>query len=145
MSTPFLEGKDVMDFVTKWEDLTLDWLLDQCIKKVPLYSEKVIGRYLKTWPTYTGADWEDFEEALLEEFKEDDEEQKSNTEEYLQCLGQELRKEKNSSAGKCRAFIIEFIKRGYQLVEKAMINQHTRVWLFLQAFSDKIGDKLCKR
>ena len=85
------------------------------------------------------------EEALLKEFKEDDEEQKSNIEEYLQCLGQELRKKKNPAASKCRAFIIEFIERAYQLVEKAMINQHIRVFLFLQAFSEKIGDKLCKR
>ena len=131
--------------MTKWEDLTLDWSPDQRIKKVPLYSEKLIGRYLKTWPTYAGADWEDFKEALLEEFKEDDEEQKRNTEAYLQCLVQELRKEKNPSAGKCRAFIFEFTERADQLVEKAMINQHTRVFLFLQAFSDKIGDKLCKR
>ena len=72
-----------MDFVTKWEDLKLDWSPGQCIKKVPRYSEKLIGRHLKTWLTYAGADWQDFKAALLEEFKEDDEEQKRNTEAYL--------------------------------------------------------------
>ena len=131
--------------MTKWEDLTLDWSPDQHIKKVPLYSEKLIGRYLKTWPMYAGDDWEDFEEALLEEFKEDDEEPKRNTEAYLRCLVQELRKEKNPSASKWRAFIFKFTERADQLVEKAIINQYARVFLFLQAFSDKIGDKLCKR
>ena len=105
----------------------------------------LIGRYLKTWSTYAGADWENFKEGLLEEFKEDDEEQKSNTEAYLQCLVQELRKEKNPSASKCRAFIFEFTELADQLVKKAMINQHIRAFLFLPAFSDKIGDKFCKR
>ena len=56
-----------------------------------------------------------------------------------------MRKEKIPSACKCRAFISEFTVRADQLVEKALINQHTTVFLFLQAFSDKIGDKLCKR
>ena len=94
--------------------MTLDWSPDQRIKKVPLYSQKLIGRYLKTGPTYAGADWVDFKDALLEEFKEDDEEQKRNIEAYLHCLVQELRKDKNPSAGKCRAFIFKFNKRGDQ-------------------------------
>ena len=56
-----------------------------------------------------------------------------------------MRKEKNPSPGKCRALIFEFTERADQLLEKAMINQHLKVFLFLQAVSDKIGDKLCKR
>ena len=140
----FFEGKDVTDFVTKWEDVTLDWSPDQRIKKVLLYSEKLISRYLKTWPTYMGGDWDDFKEALLDEFKDNDEEQKRNTEAYIHCLVQDLRKEKNPMAGRCRAFILEFTERADQLVDKVMINQHNRVFLFLQAFSDKVGDKLCK-
>ena len=81
----------------------------------------------------------------MEEFKDDDKEQKRNTEAYLQCLVQEMRKQKNPTAGRHRAFIFKFAERADQLVDKALINQHTRVFLFLQAFADKIGDKLCKR
>lgn len=145
VGAPYFDGKDVTDFIIKWEDLTLDWSDDQRIKKIPLYSDKLIGRYLKTWPTYTGADWDEFKDSLLEEFREDDIEQQRNTETYLQNLVQEMRKETSPSVGKSRAFIFEFTERSDQLVEKAMINQHTRVILFLQAFSDRIGDKLCKR
>ena len=43
--------------------------------------------------------------ALLEEFKDDGEEQKRNPEAYLQCLVQDMRKEKNPTAGRYRAFI----------------------------------------
>ena len=62
--------------MTKWEDLTLDLSPAQGIKNVPLYSEQLTGRYLKNWSMCAGADWEVFKGALLEEFKEDDEEQK---------------------------------------------------------------------
>ena len=81
----------------------------------------------------------------MEEFKDDEEEQKRNTEAYLQCLVQDMRKEKNPTAARYRASIFEFAEQANQLVDRAMMNQHTRVFLFLQPFCDKIGDKLCKR
>ena len=56
-----------------------------------------------------------------------------------------MRKEKNPTAGRYRAFMFEFAERADQLVDRALINQHTWVFHFLQAFSDKIGNKLCKR
>ena len=71
VGAPYFDGKDVTDFLIKWEDLTLDWSDDQRIKKIPLYSDKLIGRYLKTWPSYTGADCDQFKDALLKEFKDD--------------------------------------------------------------------------
>ena len=105
LGAPYFDGKDVTDFLIKWEDLTLDWSDNQRIKKIPLYSDKLIGRCLKTQPTYTVADWDEFKDVLLEEFKDDDEQQKRNTEAYLQCLVQHMRKEKNPTAGRYRAFI----------------------------------------
>ena len=56
-----------------------------------------------------------------------------------------MRKEKNPTAGRYRAFILEFAERADQLVKRALINQHTRVFLFLRTISGKIEDKLCKR
>ena len=48
VGAPYFDGKDVTDFLIKWEDLTLDWSDDRRIKKIPLYSDQLIGRYLKT-------------------------------------------------------------------------------------------------
>ena len=56
-----------------------------------------------------------------------------------------MRKEKIPTADRYSTFIFEFAERADQLVDRALINQHTRVSLFLRAFSDKIEDKLCKR
>ena len=104
----YFDGKGVTDFLIKWEDLTLDWSEGKRIKRIPVHSDKLIGRYFKTRPSYTGADWDEFNDALLEEFKDDDEEQKRSTEAYLQCLVQDIRKEKNPTAGRYRVFIFEF-------------------------------------
>ena len=122
VGAPYFHGKDVTDFLIKWGDFTLDWSDDQRIKKIPLYSDELIGRYLKTWPSYTGRDWDEFKDALLEEFKNDDEEQKTNTESYLQCLVQDMQKEQNLTAGRFRAFIFEFAERADQLVDRVLIN-----------------------
>ena len=56
-----------------------------------------------------------------------------------------MRKETNPTAGRYKAFIFEITERADRLVDRALINQHTRVFLFLQACSDVKGDKLCKR
>ena len=56
-----------------------------------------------------------------------------------------MRKEKNPTAGRYRVIIFEFAERADQLVDRALINQYSRVLLFLQPFSYKIGDKLFKR
>jgi len=146
MGAPYFDGKDVTDFIAHWEDLTIDWTDSQRIKKVPLYCEKLIGKYLKTFETYiSGASWDEFRAALVTTFKEDDMEQKKNTETYLQSLVQGMQKTKDPSVARYRAFIFEFAERSTLLVSKLIINEHTRVFMFLQAFSDKIGDKLCKR
>ena len=50
---------------------------------ISLYIYKLNGRYLNTWPVYIGADWDEFKNVLLEEFKDDNEEQKENMEAYL--------------------------------------------------------------
>jgi len=52
MRAPFFDRKHVSDFILQWENLTMDWLDGPCIKKVPLYCEKIIGKYVKTLGTY---------------------------------------------------------------------------------------------
>ena len=51
----------------------MDWLDGPRIKKVPLYCEKIIGKYVKTLGTYIhGNNWEGFVMELKSEFKDDD-------------------------------------------------------------------------
>jgi len=124
----------------------MDWTDRQPIKKMPLYCETTLGLYIQELDIYRdGESWDDFTIVLKSEFREDDSEQKRNTETYLQRLVQKMRKENDPSIAANRIFIFEFERRSNFLVAKLVINEHTRIVLFLQAFSDKIGDKLCKR
>jgi len=55
----------------------MDWKDRLRIKKVPLYCEKRLSRYIKTLETYIKEDsWERFVKELKEKYKEDDIEQK---------------------------------------------------------------------
>jgi len=56
-----------------------------------------------------------------------------------------MRKENDPSIAAYRTFIFEFVRRSNFLVARLVINEHTCIVLFLQAFSDKIGEKLCKK
>jgi len=69
--------------------------------------------------------------VLKSEFREDDSEQMCKTETYLQSLVQKMRKENDPSIAAYRTFIFEFIRRSNFLVAKLVINEYTRVVLFL--------------
>jgi len=73
MGAPYFDSKDVTDFITYWEDLTIDWTDSLHIKKVPLYCKKLISKYWKTFETYiSGTSWNEFRTTLVMEFKEND-------------------------------------------------------------------------
>jgi len=147
MGAPFFDGKNVSDFILQWRDLTMDWLDGPRITKAPLYCEKIIGKYVKTLATYIcGNNWEGFVVELKSEFKDDDSEQQRNTEAFLQNMVQQMRQQQQDpSVSEYQSFIFEYAERSSLLVQKSVISAHTRVFMFLQAFSDRIGDKLCKR
>ena len=42
-----MDGRDVTDFIVKWEDLTLDWSDEQRINKILLYGDKLNWKVLK--------------------------------------------------------------------------------------------------
>jgi len=69
----------------------MDWTDGLRIKKVPLYCEKMVGRYVKTLESYIEGDsWQRFATELKTEYKDDDTEQKRNTEAFLQAMVQKM-------------------------------------------------------
>jgi len=59
---------------------------------------------------------------------------------------QQMRQQQQDpSVSEYRSFIFEYAERSSLLVQKSVISAHIWVFMFLQAFSDRIGDKLCKR
>jgi len=100
---------------------------------------------VKTLESYIEGDsWERFATELKTEYKNDDTEQKRNTEAYLQAMVQTMRVEKEPTISAYRSFIFEYSEQSSLLVRSQVISPHTRVFMFLQAFSDRVGDKICK-
>jgi len=51
----------------------------------------------------------------------------------------------DSSVSEYRSFTFEYAERSLLLVQKSVISAYTWVFMFLQVFLHRIGDKLCKR
>src|SRR5258705_4821662 len=108
-----------------------------------------MGDYIKSLPTFKAIEegrgsWLMFKNEVLEEFRDDDEEQQKYTEGYLRKAAAKMEK-KGGGLVEYRVFILDFCEKAAVLVRKNTINEHMRVVLFLTAFSDKIGDDLCKK
>lgn len=144
---PYFDGKNITQFLNIWEDLTLGWPNETKIRKIPLYCQAWMGKYIKTLHSYKVIEedgWEKFKKEVLEEFKDEGEEQQKYTEGYLQKTALDIRNREGGMAD-YRAFILDFCEKAEVLVGKGMISEYKRVTLFLQAFSDKVGDKLCRK
>ena len=146
---PFFDGKNVSKFFTNWEDLTIGWAPAIKVRKIPLYCEDLVGKYIRTLDTYQEVDrragWKSFKKSMLAEFKDEDQEQLKCTEAYLKKASQDIKNRKNASAADYRAFALDFFEKSDYLVKKRIISEYKRVILFLQAFSNKIGNRLCKK
>src|SRR5258706_6301777 len=147
--SPFFDGQNITQFLRTWDDLTLNWPDEVKVRKIPLYCEILMGDYIKGLPTFKAIEegrgsWLMFKNEVLEEFRDDDEEQQKYTEGYLRKAAAKMEK-KGGGLVEYRAFILDFCEKAAVLVRKNTINEHMRVVLFLTAFSDKIGDDLCKK
>ena len=54
-------------------------------------------------------------------------------------------REAEKSGIQYHAFIKDFCDKAEKLVERNILNEYRRILLFLLAFPDKVGNKLCKR
>ena len=87
IEAPYFDRTDITDFIIQWEDLTMDQKDKLRIKQVPLYCEKIVSRYIKTLELYIkGDNWKCFANKLKQQYKDDDLEQKHNTEVFLQAI-----------------------------------------------------------
>ena len=105
---PFFDGKNITQFLTMWEDLTLEWPEEIKIKKIPPYCKNTMGKYIRTPPSFDRGNWANFKTEVLEEFKDDDEEQQKYTVAYLRKSVQQIRKSKDADY---RAFILDFTEK----------------------------------
>ena len=139
---PYFDRKNITQFLTMWEDLTLELPKPIKIKKIPPYCKDTIGKYIRTLPSFGMGNWASFKAEVLSEFKDDDEEQQKYIVAYLRKSVQQIRKTKDTDY---RAFILDFTEKSQFLIKTRKLDGFRRVTLFLHAFSDEVGNKLYKR
>ena len=61
----------------------IDWPEGIKIRKIPLYCKSTIEKYIRTLPSFERGNWVSFKIEVLEEFKDDDENQQKYTVAYL--------------------------------------------------------------
>ena len=120
----------------------LDWPKGIKIRNIPLYCKSIIEKYIRKLLSFERGNWAGFKVEVLEEFKDDDEEQQKYTVAYLRKYVQQTQKSKDAEY---RAFILDFTKKSRFLINARKLSEYRRVTLLLYAFSDEIGNKLCKR
>ena len=138
----YFDRRNITQFLTTWEDLTIDQLESIRIRKIPLYCKSIIGKYIRTLPSFERGNQASFNVEVLEEFKDDNKEQQKYTVAYLRKYVQQTRKSKDADY---RAFILDFTEKSRFLINARKLSEYRRVTLFLHTFSDEIGNKLCKR
>ena len=139
---PFFEKKNITQFLTTWEDLTLDWPEGIKIRKIPLYCKSIMGKYIRTLLSFERGNWASFKVKVSEEFKDDDEKQQKYTVAYLRKYVQQTWKSKDADY---RAFILDFTEKSRFLINARKLSEYRRVTLFLHAFSHEMGNKLYNR
>ena len=121
------DGTNITEFIITWEDLTVEWVDGLKIKRVPMYCERSVGRYIRGLEGYGAATqtWESFRKLLLEEFKEGDEEQQRYTQSYLEKLAANLNsKGDRATPSERRSYIFEFSEKADRLVNNNVLSEH---------------------
>lgn len=58
---PHFDGKNITQFLSTWEDLTLGWPEDTKVKRIPPYCQTTMGKHIKMLPAIRaigrGGDW----------------------------------------------------------------------------------------
>src|SRR5258706_14000705 len=108
-----------------------------------------MGDYIKSLPTFKAIEegrgsWLMFKNEVLEEFRDDDEEQQKYTKGYLRKAAAKMEK-KGGGLAEYRAFILDFCEKVAVLVRKNTIIEYMSCVLFLTAFSYKIGSNVDNR
>lgn len=71
VGAPFFGGKNVTEFLARFEDLCLGYGLtpSQKVAHVVRYCSISIGHYLRTMPAFINSDWEELKRSMMSEWK----------------------------------------------------------------------------
>src|SRR5215212_2101977 len=90
---PFFDGRDITEFLERFEDMCSEYYIDKesQVVRLPKYCETSIGRYVRTMQAYQSKDWEELKAALAKDYRHTDSLRQLYTRQCLEALKKERR------------------------------------------------------
>ena len=127
---PYFDGTNITDFLTLFEVLFSDHGLteEEGLRRLPSYCKFLTGGYIRTTEEWISSNWGALKEALLDEYRYEDDYQQKTSLRYLEAL---------KDRGCTTTDSVQLYHRQYYaistcLAEKGMLDGYTRAVWFLQ-------------
>ena len=138
--TPFFQGKNVSEFLSRYEDMCEDYHVgnNERIRRLPRYCDMLIGQTIESLPDFVERRWTQLSKVMKKEYKAGDSIQQVNSRPFLESYKDKVRTSDDDVRNFCRKF---------GAISKALISQekldiYTRNQWFMQGLPADIREEL---
>ena len=114
--TPFFQGKNVSEFLSRYEDMCEDYHVgnNEKIRRLPRYCDMLIGQTIESLPDFVERRWTQLSKVMKKEYKAGDSIQQVNSRPFLESYKDKVRTSDDDVRNFCRKF---------GAISKALISQ----------------------
>lgn len=137
---PYFEGKNITEFLTRYEDMCEDYHVKTAekIRRLPRYCEMLIGQTISSLEEFTDRRWDALVKVLKKEYRAEDSIQQVNSRAFLEAYKNKERTSADDIHKHCR-------KSGSisKILAKAgKLDNYTRIQWFVQGLPEKLSEDL---
>ena len=138
--TPFFEGSNVTGFLTRYELMCSDFRMEEKekIRRLPLYCEMFIGKYIESVIQAPGITWSAIRKALRSRYKDRDLNQQIYSRRFLESYKDKVRSDSSDILHYCD----QFASISENLVAKSSIDTFIQSRWFIQGLPPSIRAEL---
>ena len=138
--TPFFEGSNITDFLNRYELMCTDFRVEEKerIRRLPLYCEMFIGKYIESVIRPSGITWTAIRKALRSRYKDRDLNQQIYSRRFLESYKDKARSDSSDILHYCD----QFASISENLVAKNSIDSFIQSRWFLQGLPPSIRAEL---
>ena len=137
--TPFFQGKNVSEFLSRYEDMCEDYHVgnNEKIRRLPRYCDMLIGQTVESLPDFVERRWAQLCKVMKKEYKAGDSIQQVNSRAFLESYKDKERTSEDDVRNFCRKF---------GAISKVLIGQekldiYTRNQWFLQGLPKDVREE----
>lgn len=137
---PYFEGKNITEFLTRYDDMCEDYHVKTAekIRRLPRYCEMLIGQTISSLEEFTDHKWEALVKALKKEYRAGDSIQQVNSRAFLEAY----KSKERTSADDIRNYCRKFGSISKILAKAGKLDNYTRIQWFVQGLPEKLSEDL---